>query len=216
MTQISNQNNQTMNILPKTKKRSTTIVLRYKPAAISPCLQLSKQYLKLKYIVAFITLLPLVYFTPASYSQDLAMNEEAWVFTPREIENTTLIDFKVIYNTGNVYLKWRVKNEPEDGLFIIERSTDNNNFKTIQFKKGIGASICYPLLYCSTDEHPLQGTSYYRLVKTYQDGRFYYSDVVTLVTPQKTIDFFPDMEQESIMNSEYDESNIINLSYAKP
>ena len=195
---------------------STIVVLGYKPAANFSCLLLSKQYLKIKYIVAFIILMSFVHSTLISYSQDLALNDEEWQIATREIKNTTLIDFKAIYNTGIVYLKWRVKDETEDGLFILERSTDKNNFKIIRFKQGIGASICYPLLYCSTDDNPLEGTSYYRLVKTYQDGRFYYSEIIKLVSPQKTRDYFQEMEQESIMNSEYDESNIINLSFAKP
>ena len=206
-----------MNTLSKAKKFSSTImVLRYRTVKNASCLHFSKQFLKLKHIVAFITLFSLMHFILASYSQDIALNEEGWDITPREIENTTLVDFKAIYNTGNVYLKWRVKNETEDGLFIIERSSDTKNFKTITFKQGIGVPICLPLLYCSIDERPLQGTNYYRLVKTYQDGRYYYSNVVKLVTPQKTRDFFPAMEQESIMNSKYDESNIIGLTFAKP
>ena len=157
-----------------------------------------------------------MHFTPASYSQDLALNEETWNITPREIENTTLVDFKAIYNTGAVYLKWRVSNETEDGLFIIERSSDTKNFKTIKFKHGIGVPICFRLLYCSIDESPLQGTNYYRLVKTYQDGRCYYSNVVKLVTPLKIRDDLPQIEQNKIMNRDNGENNIIGLSYVKP
>jgi len=206
-----------MNTLSKAKKcSSTTMVLRYRTVKNSFSAQFSKQFLKLKYIVAFITLLSLGHFTLASYSQDLALNEEAWDITPKEIENTTLVSFKAIYNTGNVYLKWRVKNETEDGLFIIERSSDTKNFKTIKFKQGIGVPICLPLLYCSIDERPLQGTNYYRLVKTYQDGRYYHSNVIKLVTPMIIRDYLPEIEQYNIMNRENDESNIIGLTFAKP
>ena len=206
-----------MNLVSKTKKfSSTTMVLMHRTVTDSFCLQLSKHYLKLKHIVAFIILLSLMQFTPASYSHDQALNEEVLDITPREIENTTLIDFKAIYNTFYVFLKWRVENETEDGLFIIKRSSDTKNFKTIKFKQGIGVSISFPLLYCSIDEYPLEGTNYYRLVKTYQDGRYYYSDVVKLVTPQKTRDHYPALEQPSTMNKENDESNTIDLTLINP
>lgn len=77
-----------------------------------------------------------MHFTPASYSQLSPLNEEAWEI-PWKIENTTLVDFSVVFNSGNAWLKWLVQNETEDGLFIIERSSDNTNFEIIAFKQRI-------------------------------------------------------------------------------
>lgn len=150
-----------------------------------------------KRIIGFMTILPLV---QASWSQDLPFNEEAWEITPVEIASATLVDFKAIYNTGSVYLKWLVKNEKEDGLFIIERSGSGKNFEAIAYKQGIGVPLSCPILYCSIDKSPLQDTSYYRLVKTLQDGRFYCSEAIMLVSPPQAGDDNPVRAQKSIMD----------------
>ena len=157
------------------------------------------KFSELKRIIAFTALLPLL---QVSYSQDIALNEEIQEITIRQIENNTLVDFKAIYNTGNIYLQWLVKNETEDGLFIIERSPAGKNFEAIGYKHGIGVPVSSPILYCSTDTQPLQDdTCCYRLVKSYADGRYYYSDVIKLVSPPQAIDIHPEKTQKESLDT---------------
>ncbi|MBL4754273.1 MAG: hypothetical protein JKY52_11865 [Flavobacteriales bacterium] len=98
----------------------------------------------------------------------------------RNIGSNTLVEFKVRLINGKAYTQWQVKGERDDGLFIIECSTDGKNYKQIGFKQGVGVPIYTPILYCWIDENPMSKKGFYRLAKVYQDGRYYYSDAVGL------------------------------------
>ncbi|PCH96344.1 MAG: hypothetical protein COB85_03665 [Bacteroidetes bacterium] len=95
-----------------------------------------------------------------------------------DIGTGTLIEFAIVSNGGKVYTHWHVKGEKERGLFIVERSTNNKDYEQIGFKRGIGVVIENKILYCWVDEEPPAGDCSYRLLKVYEDGRYYYSEVV--------------------------------------
>ena len=96
----------------------------------------------------------------------------------QDIGSSTLIEFKVRLINGKAYTQWQVKGEREDGLFIIERSTDGKEYEQVGFKQGVGVPIYTPILYCWIDENPISDDAQYRLAKVYEDGRYYYSEVV--------------------------------------
>lgn len=98
----------------------------------------------------------------------------------KDIGTSTLVEFGIVSNGGKVYTHWHVKGEKERGLFIVERSTNGKDYEQIGFKRGIGVFIENKILYCWTDEEPLAEDCWYRLLKVYEDGRYYYSDAVNI------------------------------------
>ena len=79
-----------------------------------------------------------------------------------------------------VALSWTTANEQGSAYFGVERSTDAREFSTIGRVAAAGdaqTSRTYGLL----DEHPLSGTSYYRLKQVDLDGKTAYSKIVSVV-----------------------------------
>lgn len=61
-----------------------------------------------------------------------------------------------------VHLKWTVKNEAGEGLYIIEKSEDGIFYRQTDTIKGLGKKGL-ALLYSYTDNEMLPGSSYYRI-----------------------------------------------------
>jgi len=96
-----------------------------------------------------------------------------------------------------ITLDWQTASEINNDRFIIERSSDANRYETIGGVKGEGNSQRL-IDYTFTDESPLSGTNYYRLIQVDIDGTKSYSDVVSVemervhnvrITPTSTFDF---------------------------
>ncbi|MFH1320772.1 MAG: hypothetical protein ABII90_08990 [Bacteroidota bacterium] len=87
-----------------------------------------------------------------------------------------LVDHSAKYLEGNVYLKWRVKGQTDDCMYLIQRSDNGRDFNTVGYKAGIGSLPQLLILYCYIDKTPLQGTSYYRLMRIGWDLAVTYSD----------------------------------------
>lgn len=87
-----------------------------------------------------------------------------------------LVSFSQYAIKGKIYLKWVANGEPEEALFIIERSFDNENFEQIAFEETIGVYPGTPLIYSWTDNFSPSGKVFYRIGKVYRDGRYYYSE----------------------------------------
>lgn len=90
-----------------------------------------------------------------------------------------ILETKLYDNT--VYLKWTCCQHPEDSYFLVQKSSDGYNFKTIGVKKCFGDSIKINLLYCFTDQltdNP-ENTIYYRIVKP-MDDNYMYSNICTV------------------------------------
>ena len=102
----------------------------------------------------------------------------------RDIGSNTLLEFKAKQIGGKAYTQWQVRGENENGLFIIERTVNCEDYELIGFRKGIGVLTETPLLYSWIDKNPIAGNSWYRLLKIYKDGRYYYSDPVIASTTQ--------------------------------
>jgi len=74
-----------------------------------------------------------------------------------------LIDFNIIPNAGNVYLKWTAKGQTADCIYLVLRSTNDKDFKTVGYKNGAASDPNVTLLYCFTDKNPPKGVCYYRI-----------------------------------------------------
>jgi len=89
-----------------------------------------------------------------------------------------LLDFKAELVKDDVELTWVTATEINNDYFTIEKS-DGENFKQIAIIPGAGNSSSTKY-YSKIDYEPFSGTSYYRLKQTDYDGKFTYSDVVSV------------------------------------
>src|SRR5690606_19500476 len=80
--------------------------------------------------------------------------------------------------TGNE-LQWQTVAEINNDYFVIEASKDASNFIAIGNIDGAGNSVEVNN-YVYYDKSPLAATTYYRLKQVDFDGKFSYSDVVSV------------------------------------
>ena len=98
------------------------------------------------------------------------------VNTPLPIK---LLSFTATPVDKRVRLNWETATEINNEFFTVERSSDGINFDEIAIVKGAGDSNNI-LKYTSWDDNPLYGISYYRLKQTDYDGKFSYSQIVSV------------------------------------
>ncbi|NOZ47739.1 MAG: T9SS type A sorting domain-containing protein [Chlorobi bacterium] len=90
-----------------------------------------------------------------------------------------LVEFNVKPESSTINVKWATLSEKNNDFFTVERSKDGVNFDILDFVNGNGNSnrlINYEYI----DLSPLNGISYYRLKQTDFDGKFEYSDIVSV------------------------------------
>jgi hypothetical protein len=92
-----------------------------------------------------------------------------------------LIEITVSESKGNNILQWKTATEINSSHFIIERSNNGQNFKPIGTVKAAGISSTIQT-YQFTDESPLAGTNFYRLVMVDRDNSKELSDVVYITS----------------------------------
>lgn len=91
-----------------------------------------------------------------------------------------LISFEAnCLNPDRVFLKWSTASEINNDYFSIERSANGTGFDVVGMIKGTGNSTQL-INYNWTDNSPLPGINYYRLKQTDFDGRFNYSNPVSV------------------------------------
>ncbi len=88
-------------------------------------------------------------------------------FNASLLENTTVLT------------SWTTTTETNSDYFIVERSGNAIDYKSIGKVRAAGTSASVHK-YSYTDEHPLNGTSYYRLKQVDYDGKHIYSSSVMI------------------------------------
>ncbi|PPK88203.1 putative secreted protein (Por secretion system target) [Neolewinella xylanilytica] len=104
-----------------------------------------------------------------------------------------LLDFSARPEGAFVRLNWRTANERQTRQFTVERSPDGRSFTPIGTVAAAGNSVDRELHYTFRDSRSPEAKSYYRLLMEDTDGRFRYSDVVTvqLSATSATVDIYP-------------------------
>jgi hypothetical protein len=92
------------------------------------------------------------------------------------------MSFSPVFAEGKTYLRWLVQNDKKDGVFIVERSEDGNQFEALGFKDRIGTDKNVNLFYSWVDDTPPKGFAHYRIMQVGVDNSFNYSDVVRVKT----------------------------------
>jgi hypothetical protein len=115
-----------------------------------------------------------------------------------------LIRFEANLNEDQVELNWATASEINNDYFTVKRSVDGINWQEILSTKGAGNSN-QVLEYFETDDAPLGGTSYYRLIQTDFDGDYSYSDIVSVKNKEiNYLRLFPNpVNQEGIIHLEF-------------
>ena len=94
-----------------------------------------------------------------------------------------LIEFTAELANGKVELNWSTASELNNNYFLVQRSTDGDNFTTIDTVKGHGNSNTI-LYYQYTDNAPVTGTVYYRLVQVDYNGTQNSSSLASVTNEQ--------------------------------
>lgn len=82
-----------------------------------------------------------------------------------------LISFDAKAVDDHVELSWVTASESNNDYFIVERSTDGENFSPLMDIPGVGTST-QEQRYWEVDSYPAIGLSYYRLTQVDYDGKF--------------------------------------------
>jgi hypothetical protein len=116
------------------------------------------------------------------------------VAAAHEQKEANIHNYQAVYNTGKVFVSWTSKNEPEDCIYIIERSGDGAKFESVGVKEGIGADI--ELYYSWIDQAPPAGFGYYRVKKITKEGQQLYSSVNTVINQSTNFNNYAQGEEE--------------------
>lgn len=95
----------------------------------------------------------------------------------------TFISFSPVHLDGKTYVRWLVKNDKKDGVFIVERSEDGKEFEALGFRDRVGTQLLVNLFYSYIDEEPIAGENHYRVMQVGADNSYRYSPVVKVTTP---------------------------------
>jgi len=86
-----------------------------------------------------------------------------------------LLRFTALKSDKTALLEWQTANEQQTASFVVERSADAKAWTAI------GQQVAGRHQYSLRDEHPKEGTNYYRLRIMNQDGSYTLSEVKSLV-----------------------------------
>jgi hypothetical protein len=92
-----------------------------------------------------------------------------------------LIQFTAKYNSDKVDIAWLTASEKNNDYFTIEKSKDAQEFIEVTTINGAGNSNTF-LYYFTSDKSPFKGISYYRLKQTDFDGKFTFSNIVSVAS----------------------------------
>lgn len=106
-------------------------------------------------------------------------------FAVSKVLPVTLADFTAKKINTGVQLKWITESESNSSRYIIEKSADSHSFLAIDSIKAAGNSNS-TRIYSYTDNQLANSIVYYRLKTVDIDGRFTYSNIVSIAAVTKT------------------------------
>lgn len=116
-----------------------------------------------------------------------------------------LLSFHAKISNKTVALSWSTGSEHKNEKFEIEQSGDGREFQKIGEVKGHGTTT-QQQEYAFTDKSPLNGISYYRLKQIDFDGRFDYSDVISInfrAENGRVGEFYPNPSKSGSVNLDF-------------
>jgi hypothetical protein len=113
--------------------------------------------------------------------------------TPVVAEMVTPLPVSLLYFTGSlqssgiVDLSWATADETNNNYFTVQRSTDGIHFTDLQIISGAGTSTSTHT-YSATD-FPASDLTYYRIKQTDLDGKFSYSQIISISSKETDFSF---------------------------
>lgn len=89
-----------------------------------------------------------------------------------------LVSFTAQKQNNSTLLQWQTTNEVNNNYFSIERSPDSKIFTSIGHKPATNSVLRSN--YSFVDEAPINGINYYRLKQVDKDGKFTYSNIISV------------------------------------
>ena len=116
---------------------------------------------------------------------------------------------------GTVQILWSTSSELDNEYFVVEKSADGVDFKTLGRVEGALTSTLTNH-YDMVDVLPNIGENYYRLKQVDTNGDFEYSDIISIRMRSgvKTISFFPNPVIRDLnikINAETEEASIVEI-----
>lgn len=81
---------------------------------------------------------------------------------------------------GKVYLHWNVADQHADGIYLVYRSMDGENFTMVGQKSGIGTPHCMDIAYYFTDEFNSTETAYYKIMHISRQQTYMISEEIAV------------------------------------
>ncbi len=129
-------------------------------------------------------------------------------FTLASITDLNPLPVELVYfygkqNAQNVDLYWQTATEINNDYFTVERSADGVNFVPLGYVEGKGNYNAISN-YKFTDYHPYSGVNYYRLKQTDFDGKYRYSNIISVyflsTEETQSVEIYPNPVVSSTLN----------------
>jgi hypothetical protein len=108
----------------------------------------------------------------------IANNEKEVLLKPDS--TAKFFSFKAVNVSGTVFLNWLVKNQKEDGLYLIYRSFDGISFQCVGSKNGTGVPIQKEISYSFADNVNKHSISYYKILHVSNSYTYLMSEKISI------------------------------------
>jgi hypothetical protein len=150
---------------------------------------------KFLFLVETIVFLILMAAAGSSMAQTSTATSTAMVQAANNQSSMNIYNYNTVYNSGKVFVSWTSKNEPEDCVYVVERSINGQEYSSVGVKEGIGAEI--ELYYSWIDQAPPAGFSFYRVKKITKEGNQLYSAVNSVINQSSNFNNYAQGEDEN-------------------
>jgi len=123
------------------------------------------------------------------------------VLDPPTVVPVNFVSIKAYEHNRNVIVEWKVENEINIRKYDVEKSVDGIHFEKIGSTVAGGGNTIYSL----PDEHPVQGTNYYRIKSMDNNGYAMYSRIVKVVMGKKqpAISIYPNPVTDNVVTIQF-------------
>ena len=107
----------------------------------------------------------------------------------------SLLDFTGTLQNKSILLRWKIATEKDLAKYVIERSPDGSGFLPINSVEPKNSGS-FTRDYSIVDDQPFQGVNFYRLKMVDMDGKFTYSNIISVkINTGNKLQIFPNPVQ---------------------